>query len=44
MGCEVTNCCIETDTPEVVLGGIMGIPGQDFRVTEWNSGCDFRVG
>ena len=42
MGCEVTNCCIETDTPEVVSGGIMGILGWDFKVTEQNLGCDME--
>ena len=44
MGCEVTSCCIETNTPKAVSGGIMGIPGQDFGVTEQNLGCDFGVG
>ena len=43
MGCEVTSCCIETDTPEVVSGGIMGILGWDFRMTEQNLWCNFGV-
>ena len=51
MGCEVTNCCIETDTPEAVSGRIMGILGWDFRVMEqnlgvileWNDKVDGRV-